>query len=531
MRAAAQYLPYSQTGAFAPLVIDYLERGLLRECCEYEPDLNSVKAAIAARSAFPTDRKLLVSVMKDYYVNHQPYEKVRSNLDLLLSENTFTVCAAHQPHLFTGPVYFIYKIIHAIKLAAELNQKFPDSRFVPVYFMGSEDADLEELGTVKSNGRVFKWKTTQKGSIGRMRVDGALRSMLEEFMACFPDAPGADAVISSLKKYFAEGHTVEQASFALVNELFGKYGLLIFLPDRKEFKRAFLPVIKEELEHAIAPKSLKDPMKELSRRYKIPAVVKDTNLFYLTDTERDRIDRADDGFILNKSGRRFSMQEMLQLAESHPECFSPNVILRPVFQEILLPNVAFIGGGAEVSYWLELRELFRMLRVPYPIVLLRNSFLMLHPGQYPLMESLGLTPLQLFKDPVLLEKEWMASKDPDAQNLEKALSVIEDIYPGVLQSAREVTLGMDNHMAALRKAAVNRLKYKEKRRLKNLKRNFRQSLADINNLSVTAMPGGVLQERVDNYLPWLAQYGNDLTDLLFENASGFGKEFCILSLG
>jgi hypothetical protein len=225
------------------------------------------------------------------------------------------------------------------------------------------------------------------------------------------------------------------------------------------------------------------------------------------------------------------MQDILQLADSNPECFSPYVILRPVFQEMLLPNVAFIGGGAEVSYWLELRELFRMLRVPYPIVLLRNSFLMLHPGQYQMMVSLGLNPGQLFTEAVMLEKEWISSKDPNAQNMEKSLAVIEDIYPGVLQSAREVTLGMDNHIAALRQAAENRLKYKEKRRVKNLKRNFRQSLADINNLSVTAMPGGVLQERVENYLPWLAKYGSELTDWLFENASGFGKEFCVLSLG
>lgn len=530
MRATAQYLPYSRTGAFSPLVIDYVEKGLLREYCEYEPELSSMEAAISARTAFPIDRRLLVDEMTHYYRGLPVSEKVRSNLNSLLSENTFTVCAAHQPHLFTGPLYFVYKIIHAIRLADELSRKFPDRRFVPVYFMGSEDADLDELGAVHLNGQTFRWKPGRKGAIGRMRVNHSLCLLLEQFMAALPAGAGTERIHSLLKKHFAEGVTMENATFGLVNDLFGKYGLLIFLPDRPAFKRCFLPVIRREIEMAVSSVAVRDTISTLSGSYAVRAAVRDTNLFYLTDADRERIDRSGEGFMLAKSGRRIEKQALLQLAESNPECFSPNVILRPVYQEMLLPNIAFIGGGAEVSYWLELRELFRTLRVPYPVILLRNSFLLLHPGQAAVMNAMGLNPEQLFMDPARLEKEWVASKDPDASGLQVNLAVIDTVYPDVLKAAREVTLGMDNHIAALRKAAVNRLHKNDKKRLQHLKKNMRSQLSGLHNLTVTAMPGGLLQERVENFLPWLATYGEVLTDVLIDKASGSGKEFCIISL-
>jgi len=166
MVCTATHLPYSATGYFSKIVQDYLERSpSLRSFYEHDVSLDGIRSAIAARQEFDTDRELLVKELTTQYEALSSWDKVKRNIALLRKENVFTICTAHQPNIFTGHLYFIYKILHAIKLADDLSSQLKDFYFVPVFYMGSEDADLEELGNIWLNGEKLTWQTQQSGAV------------------------------------------------------------------------------------------------------------------------------------------------------------------------------------------------------------------------------------------------------------------------------------------------------------------------------------------------------------------------------
>ncbi|MBU3714974.1 MAG: bacillithiol biosynthesis BshC, partial [Ferruginibacter sp.] len=156
----ALHIPYAQTGLLSRLLSDYINgENALRPFYAHRPDMDGIKSAIEIRKKYPNRRKPLHDLLSRQYDGMSKTDRVNENIDLLLNENTFTVCTAHQPNVFTGRLYFIYKIIHAIKTAAYLNRELPHYHFIPVYYMGSEDADINELGEININGENLQWKT------------------------------------------------------------------------------------------------------------------------------------------------------------------------------------------------------------------------------------------------------------------------------------------------------------------------------------------------------------------------------------
>src|SRR6478609_753245 len=179
MDQTANYLPYESTGYFSKIVSDYLSQSpLLQPFYKHTPDLKGIQSSIAARQSFNTPRSLLVESLQMQYAGLVLTDKVKQNIQLLADQNTFTVTTAHQPNIFTGPLYFIYKILHTIKLSETLKSKLPEYNFVPVYYMGSEDADLDELGTINIEGEKYSWNTNQTGAVGRMKVDKAFIALI-----------------------------------------------------------------------------------------------------------------------------------------------------------------------------------------------------------------------------------------------------------------------------------------------------------------------------------------------------------------
>ena len=172
-------LPYRQTHAFSKTVLDYIDQAAaLRPFYAYPPSVTGIQQAIEERKKFPVNRDILVTELKKQYAGVEAGDKVRSAIESLLSPDTFTVTTAHQNNLFTGPLFFIYKIIHTIRLAEQLQQSLPKYRFVPVFYIGSEDADLEELNHTWVNGEKLVWDTRQTGAVGRMVIDKALVNLL-----------------------------------------------------------------------------------------------------------------------------------------------------------------------------------------------------------------------------------------------------------------------------------------------------------------------------------------------------------------
>ncbi|MBK6826575.1 MAG: bacillithiol biosynthesis BshC [Chitinophagaceae bacterium] len=153
MNWIATRLPYRQTNAFTRIALDYIDQAeALKPFFLHPPSLQGLQKAISERKKTSTNRQVLVEQLRHQYVGIDTNEKVKQNIESLLSPDTFTITTAHQNNIFTGPLYFIYKILHAIKLADLLNETWPEQHFVPVYYIGSEDADLDELNHTWLNG-------------------------------------------------------------------------------------------------------------------------------------------------------------------------------------------------------------------------------------------------------------------------------------------------------------------------------------------------------------------------------------------
>lgn len=525
----SQYIPYQNTGAFSRIIIDYLGNvPALQPYYGYSPGIDAIKEAISNRKKYPINRKVLVEQFQQQYKEDGSASKISDNISLLSKENTFTVCTAHQPNIFTGHLYFIYKILHTIKLAEELNAGISDHHFVPIYYMGSEDADLQELGEISINGKKYPWKTKQSGAVGRMVIDKEFISLIDEIEGQLGVEKFGIELISLIRSCYTTGKSIEQSTFEFVNELFAEYGLLILLPDTKALKKEFIPVIKKELEEQFSNQCVQESIENFPVEYKVQAVGRDINLFYLKDNIRERIEATKNGFRVSNTSLSFSKEEMKHEVEKHPERFSQNVILRPVYQELILPNIAFIGGGGELAYWLELGKVFDAVQVHFPMLVLRNSFMIINKRTAHKIASLNFSTTDIFKSTDKLINELVKRESAARLQLDKEKLVLQDLYKKIEAIAAVVDPTLQKHAQALCVQALKRLGSLEKKMLKAEKKKFEAEQRQVQKIKSLLFPGGILQERVDNILPYYAQWGPGFINEIYRFSKIFDQEFCIM---
>lgn len=531
------YLPYNKTNSFSRIVTDYLGGDKdLQSFYTFSADAKGIKKAMEARKQFPVDRKLLVDTVTKQYESIICNEAVQYNLKLLLNENTFTVCTAHQPNLLTGYLYFIYKIVHAIKLANELKLHHPEYNFVPVYYMGSEDNDLEELGTFRYGDKKFVWDGGgQTGAVGRMSTQSLEPVLNELFKLLGPPGEHSDKLKELITSAYLQHNTIGSATQYLVNELFGRYGLIVLNADDRLLKHAFVPVMRDDLQNNTAHSIASAKIKEHEVKYKVQAHPRPINLFYLKDNFRERIEKAPviarneaTKFKIQNSNLSFSEKELIEELNSYPERFSPNVILRPLLQETILPNIAFIGGGAEVSYWLQLKSLFEHYNVFYPPVILRQSILWIEPKPSKRRTEFEFSIEDLFKEEAALTRQYLSAYSKDVWQLTEEMAAMENIFASIKVKA----LAIDATLLASSEAALAKMKRRlealENKMLRAEKRKMNDATTRIAKLKNTLFPFNKLQERVENFMNWYIQYGSRYTDILHDAIQPLKNEFLVI---
>jgi bacillithiol biosynthesis cysteine-adding enzyme BshC len=531
MEQTANYLPYESTGYFSKIVSDYLSQSpLLQPFYQHHPTLDGLKDAIAARKKFNTPRALLVEVLTQQYSGITISDKVKQNISLLADENTFTVTTAHQPNIFTGPLYFIYKILHAIKLAEELSSQIPAYKFVPVYYMGSEDADLDELGYVNVGGQKLVWETKQTGAVGRMKVDKGLIKLLHAIHGQVGVLPFGNELTDLLKQCYTEGKTIQQATLELVNALFADYGLVILIPDNAPLKTAFHSVVEKELTERFSHTIVADTIAKLGQHYKVQAGGREINLFYLINNKRERIELDEQVYEVKALGLRFSKEEILQELIQYPDRFSANVILRGAFQETVLPNIAFIGGGGELAYWLELKDVFAAVQIPYPVLLLRNSFLLMTKEQSAKLKTLGFTEADLFKDEFTLVNTLVKRESAQQLSLSTEIEQAHEFYNHLKKITVAVDRSLSEHILSIEKKALKKLTGLEKKLLRAERAKYEAQQRQIHKLKEDLFPANSLQERVDNFAAYYALSGKAWIELIYQISKGLPSGFGIVSV-
>ena len=343
---------YKDTGYFSNIIIDYLDEAeKLKPFYEYSPQISSFDQLIQQKILQKEERSILrASIIKQYTaskINLDKSEAVKSNIHSLSSQNCFTVCTGHQLCLFSGPLYFIYKIASAITLAKKLTERYPDKTFVPVYWMATEDHDFEEINHFRFKGERIQWETKQEGAVGRMHLK-EVTPAYKHFSSLLSDyGLHAEQLRQLFDKAYLTASTLADATRILVHELFSSYGVVVIDGDDTALKRLFIPTIKKELQEVFSSKEVEEQSNKLAAHYKIQVNSREINLFYLQEGSRARIVKEGNTYFVNETALSFSEKEILEELENHPERFSPNVLLRPLYQETILPNLAYIGGGGE----------------------------------------------------------------------------------------------------------------------------------------------------------------------------------------
>jgi bacillithiol biosynthesis cysteine-adding enzyme BshC len=530
MDCTATRIDYKSTGILSGLVTDYLQQSpQLQDFYAYSPNWEGFEQALASRQNFATDRKALHQHLQEQYKAVDISASVKENIEALLRSNTFTILTAHQPNLFTGPLYFLFKILHVIRLAEEAGKRYVGTRFVPVYYMGNEDADFDELGHFFMEGQRHQWETRQTGAVGYMKVDDALLQLLTRVEGQLAVLPHGVELLTAMKQFFQKGTRIQDAMLHLVNYLFGEYGLIVIIPDSPALKRQMIPVFEKELfEEGASTVVLQTATKLGEAGYKVQANPREINLFYLTEGIRNRIEKDGDEFIVHQTDLRFSAEQMRKELQENPERFSPNVILRGIYQELILPNISFVGGGGETAYWLQLRGLFDASRVPFPQLILRNSFLLISAKQQAVLDKIRIEPDQLFQGRETLF-QWMVRRESTHEltlngKLEKATA----LYNEIVAQAAEVDRTLVAHVEALKTRAIEKLEQLEKKMLRAEKRKFSDTRRQLETIFQQLFPRDGLQERVENFMPFYARHGREWIRQLYKASLAMDQQFTVL---
>jgi bacillithiol biosynthesis cysteine-adding enzyme BshC len=489
-----QYLPLASTGQFSPLFLDYInKKDTLEPFYNRFPELSAFKGQIDEKSFDEGKRRILVDTLD------RQYAQITSKPDfsVLLQPNTFTVTTGHQLNIFTGPLYIIYKLITTINLSRQLKEAYPDYNFVPIYWMATEDHDFAEINHFSLFGKNYAWATEQRGAVGRINPQElkALIKQIPEKLTLFEDA-------------YLNHNTLADAARYYVNELFGAEGLVCLDADDAALKRIFAPVMQDELINQHAGELVVKQTELLENLgYKTVITPRDINLFYLDDQLRERIERKEDGtYRVLHTKLRFSESELLALLDEHPERFSPNVVLRPLYQETILPNLTYIGGPSEVPYWLQLKPVFDHFQTTFPILMPRNFAMYVPTVSAKRVRKLGLTPEELFKDTLLLKREFVETHARHTLKFDNENKVVNKALDSILHKAQMVDPTLERAVLAETKRFANAIARLEKKMRRAEEHNqeigVRQLLAVKNEL----FPNGGLQERSENFLTF---YLND----------------------
>ncbi len=539
-RINSQTIPFNETGYFSKTICDYLDKNeKITSFYNNFPDLKGFKKqidekrlsgrALRLRSGQALSRPILVKVLENQYKNTDTSHKTQQNIQSLLKENTFTITTGHQLNLFTGPLYFLYKIISTINLTKQLKDEFPKDNFVPVYWMATEDHDFEEINYFNFNGKKISWDRESSGGVGRLSTEG-LKEVLKVFTKELGASKNAIYLTNLFKEAYLQHTNLTDATRFLANKLFGEYGLVIIDGDDRELKQLFVPFIEEELLNQTSYKKVSETIADLEKNYKIQVNPREINLFYLTNDLRERIVLEEGIYKVNNTHIFWTKEDILKHLYEAPERFSPNVIMRPLYQEVILPNLCYIGGGGELAYWFELKNYFETVKVPFPILLLRNSALIISDKQQKKIQKLNISTEEIF----LNQEGLIAKKIKEISEIEidfsKQRTFLKKQFADLEVLATQTDKSFTGAVKAQQKKQLNGLDNLEKRLLKAEKRKHQEITKRIRLVQDELFPKQSLEERTRNFSEVYLEYGEQLIPKIIESLEPLKLEFSIINL-
>lgn len=488
-------------------VSDYISEKTDDIFFEYPPCLEGIKRCVREKT-FPQKRR---DVLAD--VLTQQYSKVFDVISPEISKNisqlrkgAYSVCCGQQIPPFISPSLIIYKIATTIRLSIDLNKKIPDQNFVPIFWMASEDHDKEEISQWAWGQSMQKWHSLQSGSVGRFH--------LKDFQTILKNTlPSATPLWEKILNHaYQPDHTLAQATRIVLDYLFKKWGLIVLDPDNTELKNIALPLFKKELETPFITKNCVETTLELKKKgYEAPVNPYGGNLFHVEKNHREKIPFEQDEYFPSKQNSHPKKQR--DTLYQNPDRLSPNVLLRPLYQEWILPNVAFIGGGAEVCYWLQLRKCFEGASLKMPVVLLRSSVCLIEEKLWGFWQKFDLK-LEDISAP--LEKWQRTALGNKKVEIEKYRENSQKIISEMRRELLTLDRGFDSAVDALNTKQTKLFDALKKKWMRHQKEKNSTDMLKLQRIREHLYPFGILQERIASFLPVVMGNPNIISDIIDE---------------
>jgi len=527
-------IPFRSTNKFSSLILDYLDqKNSLKDFYRYSPSIEGILEAANARQFEPEQRGLLADRLLSQYdeggIDLKKSKLTATNIELLREENSLTITTGHQLNLMGGPLYSLYKILSVIKLTRVLNEQQQDFNFIPVFWMATEDHDFEEVDHFYFKGEKYQWNRDSKGAVGRLDNEG-LGSILDQLKSELANYSGnAEKVIQLFTNSYLKQDKYANSCRTLYHQLFGDEGLVIIDGDDPELKRSFIPEFRKELSQFSTESSVNHQSEALGKSYKIQVNPRKINLFYLNEG-RERIEFDGKDYILVDSKKKILDQDLIAELEEHPERFSPNVLMRPMYQEKILPNVAYIGGGGEIAYWLQLKANFDEFKLDFPVLLLRNSIVYLKEKESAIVNELQLDWQQLFEREGDLVKSWVTDQSSEELLIKKEISDFHDLWEGLKKKSLKEDASLGPHVEAQEVRLQKWLEALKDKLIRSQRRKNEVQVNKIKSLLAEIAPNGSLQERRESMIELLLIKGDQLVPELLEKMEVPTKEFLILEV-
>lgn len=464
---------------------------------------------------FPTHHRgiLVQNLMQSYQeagVSLDPNSEVYGNIHLLLQENTFTITTGHQLSLFGGTLFMAYKILSAIKIAQELNKTYPDKNFIPVFWMASEDHDFEEIKSTYLFGKNLVWeKDSMNQATGRIETLG-LELVVGQIKELLGDTTTAQKWIEMIQNSYLKQSSLDKASLHFYHELYKELGLVIINPDRRAFKELLIPVIENDLIHGISYAAQEVSDAHLESRYKLQINARPCNFFYLDKTlGRKLIKKSESTWEYEGIEKPWTKETILESIYDSPEKFSPNVNVRPVFQELILPNLAYIGGPAECAYWLQLKPVFDAHQQKFPKVVLRFMQAVLGKGLKDKVEKMGLRASDLLLPEKELIEKLIELSHPFAfhEKFEETLEMMQEI----VDQSRLIDPSLGKEFLEAKLKLKDLFKSKSGTIKKGIEQSEQASIEKLQKLRSRIYPAGVFQERIETLMQLEQSAGRQLS--------------------
>ena len=512
-------------GAFPDLFVDY--------CTAFDAvsdfyagdwrDPSARRTAADAAARRPADRDALADVLLDQNERWGLDAPTQSHIEALRDPDTIAIVTGQQVGLFTGPLYTIYKTITTLQLAEEWAEQ-TGRTVVPVFWVEGEDHDFEEIATahVLHRNEVVPLRyapdvSDNPGAVGRLALTDQIHDVLDRLDEALPPSDFKPDVMERVRAAYQPGTRIEVAFTRLLRSLFEDEGLVFINPDDARLKALTRPLFRREIEDPQAPAARIEATSQALRDhgYHAQVTARPTNLFWLEESSRHAIDLTDDGlFQLRGTDRTYSREALLNHLDDTPERFSPNVVLRPLMQDLLLPTAAYVAGPGEVSYFAQYRDVYDWADLDMPLIHPRASVSLVEGKVQKVLDKYALSAADFRRDLETLFQDVVVDTmevDVDAV-FSEALPQLHQTINALKPEVEAVDRTLGSSAEAARAAIMDEMKTLKQKVVRAEKRQQDEVRTQIEKAYVNLRPNGALQERMINVLYYLNKYSLDVLD-------------------